>query len=71
MQSEKRQTTASSIAVIGGGIAGATAAVHFAELGLNVTLIEKEQLSIRAADLSFARWWKFIQRSQPSNVWSY
>ncbi len=42
MQSEKRQTTASSIAVIGGGIAGATAAVHFAELGLNVTLIEKK-----------------------------
>lgn len=42
MQSENRQTTASSIAVIGGGIAGATAAVHFAELGLNVTLIEKK-----------------------------
>ncbi|QIL86851.1 FAD-dependent oxidoreductase (plasmid) [Vibrio sp. HDW18] len=29
------------IAIIGGGIAGATAAVHLAELGLNVLLIEK------------------------------
>lgn len=29
------------LAIIGGGIAGATAALHLAELGLNVTLIEK------------------------------
>lgn len=29
------------IAVIGGGVAGATAAVHMGELGLNVSLIEK------------------------------
>ncbi|MGL6313052.1 FAD-dependent oxidoreductase [Vibrio sp. WXL103] len=30
-----------SIAIIGGGVAGATTAVHLAELGVNVTLIEK------------------------------
>lgn len=29
------------IAIIGGGIAGATAAVHLGELGLNVVLMEK------------------------------
>lgn len=29
------------IAIIGGGIAGATAAVHLGELGLNVLLMEK------------------------------
>lgn len=42
MQSQYSQLSASSVAIIGGGIAGATAAVHFAELGLNVTLIEKK-----------------------------
>ena len=42
MQPNYSQTKASSIAIIGGGIAGATAAVHLAELGLNVTLIEKK-----------------------------
>ncbi len=30
-----------SVAIIGGGVAGATAAVHLAELGLKVTLIER------------------------------
>lgn len=29
------------IAVVGGGVAGATAAIHFSELGFKVTLIEK------------------------------
>lgn len=42
MQSEQPQTSVSSVAIIGGGIAGATAAVHLSELGLNVTLIEKK-----------------------------
>ncbi|MDC5855808.1 FAD-dependent oxidoreductase [Vibrio europaeus] len=38
----KTQTKSSpKIAIIGGGIAGATAAVHMAELGLDVHLIEK------------------------------
>lgn len=42
MQPQYSQLSASSVAIIGGGIAGATAAVHFAEIGLNVTLIEKK-----------------------------
>lgn len=41
MQSESQQIRTPSVAIIGGGIAGATAAVHMAELGLNVHLIEK------------------------------
>ncbi|NVD07941.1 FAD-dependent oxidoreductase [Vibrio sp. JPW-9-11-11] len=41
MQSEQQPSTGSRVAVIGGGIAGATAAVHLAELGIDVTLIEK------------------------------
>ncbi|MEF1288826.1 FAD-dependent oxidoreductase [Vibrio sp. M260118] len=41
MQSTMQIHTAPKIAIIGGGIAGATAAVHMAELGLNVHLIEK------------------------------
>ncbi|RJX75527.1 FAD-binding oxidoreductase [Vibrio sinensis] len=32
-----------TVAVIGGGISGATAALHLAELGLNITLIEKNK----------------------------
>lgn len=42
MLPEQPQTSESSVAIIGGGIAGATAAVHLSELGLNVTLIEKK-----------------------------
>ncbi len=42
MQPDFPHKSAPSIAIIGGGIAGATAAVHLAELGLNVTLIEKK-----------------------------
>ncbi|MEF1174570.1 FAD-dependent oxidoreductase, partial [Vibrio sinaloensis] len=42
MQSKQLQTSASSVAVIGGGIAGATAALHLSELGIKVTLIEKK-----------------------------
>lgn len=41
MQSEQSSLTGSRVAIIGGGIAGATAAVHLAELGIDVTLIEK------------------------------
>lgn len=41
MHSKTEQSNKAKIAVIGGGIAGSTAAVHLAELGLNVTLIEK------------------------------
>lgn len=41
MQPESQSTHTPSVAIIGGGIAGATAAVHMAELGLNVHLIEK------------------------------
>ncbi len=29
------------VAIIGGGVAGATAAVHLGELGINVLLLEK------------------------------
>ncbi|MBL4304392.1 FAD-dependent oxidoreductase [Vibrio fluvialis] len=43
--SEMLQTTPNtvspSVAIIGGGVAGATAAVHMSELGLNVLLLEK------------------------------
>lgn len=43
------------IAIIGGGIAGATAAVHLGELGLNVVLMEKTcWFSQWATDLSSA-----------------
>jgi len=42
MQLEQTLSSVSSVAIIGGGIAGATAAVHLAELGLKVTLIEKK-----------------------------
>ncbi|TFH92447.1 FAD-dependent oxidoreductase [Vibrio ouci] len=41
MQPHNDNSMHTKIAIIGGGIAGATAAVHLAELGLNVTLIEK------------------------------
>ncbi len=41
MQSEQQTSVSPKIAIIGGGIAGATAAVHLAELGMNITLIEK------------------------------
>ena len=41
MQPQQQKLNQPRIAIIGGGIAGATAAVHAAELGLNVTLIEK------------------------------
>lgn len=37
----KPEIQAPSIAIIGGGVAGATAAVHLSELGLKVTLLEK------------------------------
>ncbi|WP_264876337.1 FAD-dependent oxidoreductase [Vibrio agarivorans] len=33
--------TGKSVAIIGGGVAGSTAALHLAEIGVNVTLIEK------------------------------
>lgn len=41
MQSESQQNRTPSVAIIGGGIAGATAAVHMSELGINIHLIEK------------------------------
>lgn len=41
MQPHNDNSMHTKIAIIGGGIAGATAALHLAELGLNVTLIEK------------------------------
>ncbi|MFM2586866.1 FAD-dependent oxidoreductase [Vibrio sp. TBV020] len=41
MQSHNDKSLKPKLAIIGGGIAGATAALHIAELGLNVTLIEK------------------------------
>ncbi len=41
MTDNKFKPNAQTIAVIGGGIAGSTAALHFAEQGLNVVLIEK------------------------------
>ncbi|KJY83926.1 oxidoreductase [Vibrio galatheae] len=41
MQSKNHTHSTSKVAIIGGGIAGATAAVHMAELGLDVHLIEK------------------------------
>ncbi|QJY41332.1 FAD-dependent oxidoreductase [Vibrio cholerae] len=45
------------IAIIGGGIAGATAAVHFGDLGLNVVLMEKKcWFSQWATNLSSACW---------------
>lgn len=37
----KSDTFTPTIAIIGGGVAGATAAVHLSELGLQVTLLEK------------------------------
>ncbi|EKO3565307.1 FAD-dependent oxidoreductase [Vibrio metschnikovii] len=37
----KPEIQAPSLAIIGGGVAGATAAVHLSELGLKVTLLEK------------------------------
>ncbi|HSR73257.1 MAG TPA: FAD-dependent oxidoreductase, partial [Sulfurovum sp.] len=39
MSTTKRK---SKIAIIGGGIAGSSAALYFGQLGLNVTLFEKE-----------------------------
>lgn len=41
MQPKEKSSPAPKIAIIGGGIAGSTTALHMAELGLNVTLIEK------------------------------
>ncbi|OAJ95823.1 FAD-dependent oxidoreductase [Vibrio bivalvicida] len=41
MQLKTQTQSSSKIAIIGGGIAGATTAVHLAELGLNVHLFEK------------------------------
>ncbi|MGF1908565.1 FAD-dependent oxidoreductase [Vibrio kasasachensis] len=41
MTKEFDQTSNLKVAVIGGGIAGATAALHLAEIGVNVDLIEK------------------------------
>ena len=41
MQSEQQTSVSPKIAIIGGGIAGATTAVHLAELGMDITLIEK------------------------------
>lgn len=41
MQPNMQSQCSPKIAIIGGGIAGATAALHMAELGLNVHLIEK------------------------------
>ncbi|EXF71952.1 pyridine nucleotide-disulfide oxidoreductase family protein, partial [Vibrio parahaemolyticus AQ3810] len=41
MKSEFLSHKDKHIAVIGGGVAGATAAIHFAELGFKVSVIEK------------------------------
>ncbi|MDE1316190.1 FAD-dependent oxidoreductase [Vibrio aestuarianus] len=40
---KKLNAESPSIAIVGGGVAGATAAVHMGELGLNVILLEKGQ----------------------------
>ncbi|MDF4307051.1 FAD-dependent oxidoreductase, partial [Vibrio parahaemolyticus] len=41
MKSEFLSHKDKHIAVVGGGVAGATAAIHFAELGFKVSVIEK------------------------------
>ncbi|WP_081989769.1 FAD-dependent oxidoreductase [Vibrio sp. ZOR0018] len=41
MSYKKFNTDSPCVAIIGGGVAGATAAVHMGELGLNVLLLEK------------------------------
>ncbi|MDF4849966.1 FAD-dependent oxidoreductase, partial [Vibrio parahaemolyticus] len=41
MKSEFPSYKDKHIAVVGGGVAGATAAIHFAELGFKVSVIEK------------------------------
>ena len=46
------------IAIIGGGVAGSTIALRFAELGIDTTLIEKGQSLVNGPPfLSFTCWW--------------
>ncbi len=41
MNHNKTDTNQPSIAIVGGGIAGTTSAIHFSELGFKVTILEK------------------------------
>ncbi len=41
MKSEFPNRKDKHIAIVGGGVAGSTAAIHFAELGFKVSVIEK------------------------------
>ena len=41
MLEENKKSDRPTIAIIGGGIAGSTSALHLAEIGLNVVLVEK------------------------------
>ena len=46
------------VAVVGGGLAGLTAAAYLAKAGFSVDLFEKRQLNF--ANFRFCKLWKFL-----------
>ena len=58
------RANAKRVAVIGGGIIGASVAYHLAKLGASVTLLERHEIATRASRGTFA-WLNATWAKQP------